>query len=527
MKRPWYIRLLIGLLIDITFIIALFNADRWYVKLLACLLFGTCVAIHIWLADRRESGQPYKTKQTSRFAPYIDAWALPVFILLLFVILLLSDGFSSTIANVFPLFSQIFLQISIYNAALLLLLPYLRKHFSARVCAALWIFPNFLYFASNPLLKKDKPLLILPLPGADGYWPVLIWAIGFTTILLYQIINHLLFKKNLLKNAKRSWDINVQRIWYDVLEQGAFQWKEYPVMISPDISAPLSIGFFKKSTYVFLPQREYTETELRLILTHEAVHIGRKDSITKFFMVFCAAVCWFNPLAWIAVRHCSADMELSCDETVLLKESQEVKQLYAELLLKSAGDDRGFSTCLSASAKTMLYRLTNTLKPQKRFLGAIVAGIAMFLLLSTCGLLTVSYHHVTGEEYLNNTIENAAWANDIVYRANENRTEYQYTDISVLHEYLSDITFYQLTGTYNYPKDDVLIAFYYQKTDYQDNYASTGVISSGTVELVLKDHTLTVIDYATGGRGGPTVKTYYHNADIDWDYLIGLATPVS
>ena len=149
----------------------------------------------------------------------------------------------------------------------------------------------------------------------------------------------------------------------------------------------------------------------------------------------------------------------------------------------------------------------------------------MFLLLSTCGLVAVSYHHVTGEEYQNNTIENAAWSNNIVYRVNENRMEYQYADISVLHEYLSDIEFYHLTGTYSYPKDDALIAFYYQKTDYQNNYASTGMISSGTVELVLKDHTLTIIDYATGGM--PSVKTYYHNADIDWGYLLSQASPIS
>lgn len=524
MKRPWYIRLLVCLLIDITFIISILNVDYWYIKLLACLLFGVGIAMHIWIADKRESGQPSIIKQTSRFAPYIDAWALPLFIVLTPAILLLSEGLPATIAAVFPLFTLIFLHISVYNAVLLLLLPLLRKHFSARVCAALWVFPNFLYFAYNPLLRKDQPMLIIPISGTIGYFPVLIWGIGFIATLLYQFTNHLLFKRKLLKNARRAWDMNVQRIWYDVLSNGAFQWREYPIMVSPDVSAPLSIGFFKKTTFVILPQKEYTEAEIRLILTHEAVHIGRKDSFTKLFMVFCAAICWFNPLAWIAVRHCSADMELSCDETVLLKESQETKQLYAKLLLKTAGNDRGFSTCLSTSAKTMLYRLTNTLKPQKRSLGAVAAGIAMFLLLSTCGLVSISYNPVGGE-YLFNTIENASWGNNIVYRINENRYEYEYSDISVLHEYVSDIEFYQLTGTYNYPNDNILIAFYYQKTDYKNDYASTGVISSGTVELVLKDHTLTVIDFAVGGE--PEIKTYYHNANIDWDYLLSSATPMS
>lgn len=525
MKRPWYIRLLVCLAIDITFIISFLNAGHWYVRLIACLRFGVGIAVHIWIADKRESEQSFKRKYPSRFAPYVDSWALPLFIVLLCVILLPLDGFPAAITEIFPLFALIFLHITVYNAVLLLLLPHLRKRFSARVCAVLWAFPNFLYFACNPLLKKDQPLLVISIPKTIGYWPILIWGIGFVAIFLYQIANHLLFKRKLLKKSKRSWDINLQRIWYDVLDKGAFQWREYPVMVSRDISAPLSIGFFKKTTYVILPQRDYTEAELRLILTHEAVHIGRRDSFMKFFMVFCAAICWFNPLAWIAVRQCSMDMELSCDETVLSGEGQEQIQIYANLLLKTAGNDRGFSTCLSASAKTMLYRLKHTLAPQKRRLGAAVAGIAVFLMLGTCGLITVSYNQITGEEYLSNVNKNASWGNDIVYKVNENRYEYEYSDISILHEYVSDIEFYQLTGTYNYPGDNTLIAFYYQKTDYKNDYVSTGVISSGTVELVLKDHTLIVIDYATGGM--PEVRTYYHSADIDWEYLVSHATPVS
>ena len=44
-----------------------------------------------------------------------------------------------------------------------------------------------------------------------------------------------------------------------------------------------------------VPERDYTQEELRLVLRHELVHISREDSAAKFFLAFCTAMCWFNP----------------------------------------------------------------------------------------------------------------------------------------------------------------------------------------------------------------------------------------
>ena len=44
------------------------------------------------------------------------------------------------------------------------------------------------------------------------------------------------------------------------------------------------------------------------------------------------------------MRKSADDFELSCDESVLLAQPQPVRRQYAELLLKTAGDERGFTT---------------------------------------------------------------------------------------------------------------------------------------------------------------------------------------
>ena len=61
----------------------------------------------------------------------------------------------------------------------------------------------------------------------------------------------------------------------------------------------------------------------------------------------------------VAARKSADDLELSCDETVLAGEDSGSRKRYAELILKTAGDERGFTTCLSATATALRYRLKN------------------------------------------------------------------------------------------------------------------------------------------------------------------------
>ena len=92
------------------------------------------------------------------------------------------------------------------------------------------------------------------------------------------------------------------------------------------------------------------------------------------------------------------DLELSCDETVVMGIGEEKRRRYAELLLTTAGDTRGFTTCLSASAQTLRYRLRNVIHPAKRSGGALLAGAAALVLTMTCGYTALAYGHTTGAE---------------------------------------------------------------------------------------------------------------------------------
>ena len=156
------------------------------------------------------------------------------------------------------------------------------------------------------------------------------------------------------------------------------------MMRSALVKTPLSVGLFLHKIVIVLPQKDYTPDELELILHHELVHILRRDSQQKLFMTFCAAFLWFYPLAWLAIRSCSEDIELSCDEAVLHGRAQPVRKQYAHLLLQTAADPRGFTSCLSASAKALRYRLKSVVNPGKRIAGGFIISLSVaFLFLSS------------------------------------------------------------------------------------------------------------------------------------------------
>lgn len=103
------------------------------------------------------------------------------------------------------------------------------------------------------------------------------------------------------------------------------------VYSSPFASTPFLCGLLKPR--IVLPQTEFTAEELECMFCHELTHWKRHDGWLKCLMLFVNAVHWFNPLAYIARRDIDRFCELSCDETLAAKMSQEERRQYCELLL--------------------------------------------------------------------------------------------------------------------------------------------------------------------------------------------------
>ena len=256
----------------------------------------------------------------------------------------------------------------------------------------------------------------------------------------------------------------------------------------------------------------YSPEELRLIFRHELIHIGREDSSSKFFLMFCTAMCWFNPLMWIAMRKSADDLELSCDETVLLDADGDTRRQYAGLLLDAAGDERGFTTCLSAGAAAMRYRMRAIVKPPRRHSGALVIGLVFFALCMTGGYVTLSYGGSTGEDVLFRHQDHSLFQLRSISQQNDAfHTTYICTDEDAFKAYLAGLETDILAGNYSFSGNGRQFTFLFDTPQ-------------GTLGVLLSDNVLKLVPLY---EETPSPSSYYLPRGAGWDCLdaIILAAP--
>ena len=394
---------------------------------------------------------------THRYQPLMNADQLLLTLVLLPPLGLMIVGPGRTAEFALALCFQIFLHIAVYYALLLPLTPLLRRFINARGCAMLWLLPNFLYLCLNSTYLPDAPAFVLRARG-NWVWLVLgLWLAGAIAVFAWNTLSHLRFRRQLLEGARPVTDEEVLDIWQEELDRAQRKPLSLPLVISPHTSTPLSVGLFRGSMQVVLPPRTYTPDELHLVFRHEIVHICRRDSWNKFFLMFCTALCWFDPLMWMAMRRSAEDTELSCDETVLVDADDATRRQYAQLLLTTAGDGRGYTTCLSPAAASLRYRLRSVVAPRRRAAGGILVVLVLFLLLSSFGYVALSYDERTGADIFFGG-DPAGYTLHAVWRDGK---LLDCADPKALADHLSALSLARLTGNYDYRQQDRTTYIFY------------------------------------------------------------------
>lgn len=371
-----------------------------FIRSFFCAILGLAIVWHVFSRYDEEVGSESGKDERPHFLPFIPGGYMPVMILVLELFAILDYGFRDATLLTLGLCFGLFLHIGLYYAFLLPLMPLFRRHISARTCALLWLLPNALIFTFYEFMEVPEPLLILRIPSPWLGIIAGVWLMGFWVVLLWHTVRHLIFRQKILRPSQPVTDPDTLAVWNTLRDELDLSKARFRLVTSPMVSTPLTIGLFRRSMRVVLPPNAYTREELELILRHELIHLVREDSLAKFFLVFCTAMCWFNPLMWIAMKKSAQDLERSCDETVLLSADPETRRRYAHLILRTAGDERGFTTCLSASANSLRYRLRAIMIPTTRRSGALIAGLVFFLLCITSGYVTLAYHQTTGGEVI-------------------------------------------------------------------------------------------------------------------------------
>src|SRR5699024_8783553 len=140
------------------------------------------------------------------------------------------------------------------------------------------------YLLQYDVLQPDRPLVVLTVAPQILYGLGLLWAAGFAAVLGWKLLSHLRFRRRILGLACPMTEPEILALWAAEWQRANLKRKAgaFPLLRSPAVRTPLSIGFFPKSIRVILPDRAYTREELALILRHELIHISREDCGFKF-----------------------------------------------------------------------------------------------------------------------------------------------------------------------------------------------------------------------------------------------------
>ena len=82
-------------------------------------------------------------------------------------------------------------------------------------------------------------------------------------------------------------------------------------------SMPMTFGMLRSTVFMPSSARDWSEERRRIVLLHELAHVRRGDVITHLLARTAAAVYWWNPLAWIALRELLKERERAADDVVL------------------------------------------------------------------------------------------------------------------------------------------------------------------------------------------------------------------
>lgn len=201
-----------------------------------------------------------------------------------------------------------------------------------------------------------------------------IWLSGIAIILMWNLYIMLRIRKTLYK-AVLFHDVSHPVKALHTEANNMFHHNN--IYECDNIASPFVIGLINPKIYIpfrLLPK------EQSYIIKHEQYHIHRKDNITKFLAFLITTVHWFNPIVWAAYLCMVRDMEMSCDEHVLLTMGKEIKRDYSQSLLAFAVNQRRFSIGMLAFGESDTRRRIRNImnyKQKGKWMG--ILGIALFL----------------------------------------------------------------------------------------------------------------------------------------------------
>lgn len=128
----------------------------------------------------------------------------------------------------------------------------------------------------------------------------------------------------------------------------------------------------------------HDENTVKFVLEHEFIHICRFDMAKKLALAAVLCVHWFNPAVWLMYVLAGNDIELCCDEAVILRFGRSERASYAMALIHMEEQRKSFAAIYSSFGQGIIKRrITAIMKTKKGtvftmiFAAALVIAVAV------------------------------------------------------------------------------------------------------------------------------------------------------
>lgn len=225
-----------------------------------------------------------------------------------------------------------------------------------------------------------------------------IWFIGAVGIMIYAVISYISLKR------KVSTAVLMNENVYEC----------------DSVSSPFVFGLIKPKIY--LPFN-ISPADRGCVILHENAHIRRRDHITKTAGFFIAAAHWFNPFVILSFVLLCRDIELACDESIIINMDKEQRADYMQALFNLGVKKSRISICpLSFGEITVKERIKSVMNGKKPAKIVIAAGVALCIIVGAC-FLTDRYTQDNMPDNLKLAVDTAVLAdNDGKYLEGEFKT---------------------------------------------------------------------------------------------------------
>ena len=188
-----------------------------------------------------------------------------------------------------------------------------------------------------------------------------IWIAGVIALMLYGIISYLRCRRMTAQAVHMEGNI----------------WE------CDHLATPFVLGIVRSRIYIPF---HLSAEEKPYILAHETYHIRRGDPIVRLLAFVLLTFYWINPFVWIAYFLMIRDMEMSCDEAVLLQLGTQIKKAYSNSLLTFAtGRKQVTFSPLAFGESGTSGRIKNILDFKKpKVWGSLLAILAVILAAVFC-----------------------------------------------------------------------------------------------------------------------------------------------